>query len=136
MIVITGATGKIGSKTAAYLLTRGKKVKVIGRNADALQPLKNMGAEIAVGNMDNIDFLSKTFANAEAVLLMSPPDKDSPDFGAFHDVIGEVQVQAISNTGVKNVVFISSQGAHDIVHTGTPTTLKQFAETVLKPIFE
>ncbi len=119
MIVITGATGKIGSKTAIHLINKGIKVKVIGRNADALLALKNKGAVIAAGNMNNVDFLSKTFINAKAILLMLPPDKNSQDFGAFQDEIGEAQVQAISNSGLKNVVFISSQGADDILHTGT-----------------
>jgi len=119
MIVITGATGKIGSKTATRLLEKGKKVKVVGRNAEALKTLRNAGAEIAEGNMNDIDFLSETFANAEAVLLMIPPDKNALNFEAFQDEIGIAQVQALQNVNVRNVVFISSQGAHDIIHTGT-----------------
>lgn len=119
MIVITGATGKIGSKTATKLLEKGKRVKIIGRHAESLETLKNLGAEIAVGNMTDVDFLIAAFTNAEAVLLMLPPDKDTLNFGALQDQIGETQVQAILDAGAKNVVFISSQGAHDIIHTGT-----------------
>lgn len=50
---------------------------------------------------------------------MLPPDKDTLNFGAFQDQIGEAQVKAILKAGIKNIVFISSQGAHDIIHTGT-----------------
>jgi|RhiMetdeSRZDD1v2_1073273.scaffolds.fasta_scaffold08207_3 uncharacterized protein YbjT (DUF2867 family) len=119
MITITGASGKIGSKTAIQLLENGKDVRVVGRNAKSLETLKKSGAEIVAGNMNDVNFLNKAFTNTEAVLLMLPPDKDALDFGAFQDEIGEAQVKAIVNAGVKNVVFISSQGAHDIVHTGT-----------------
>lgn len=47
MIVITGATGKLGSKTAAELITRGKKVKAIARQAVKLEALEKQGALIA-----------------------------------------------------------------------------------------
>ncbi len=119
MIVITGATGKIGSKVATQLLAKGEIIKVIGRNAEDLETLKTSGAEIAVGQMSDVQFLSTAFTNAKAVLLMLPPDKDTLNFGALQDEIGEAQVQAIINAGVKNVIFISSQGAHNIEHTGT-----------------
>lgn len=119
MITITGASGKIGSKTATALLKNGKSVRVIGRNAQSLQHLKELGAQIAVGNMSEVDFLTKAFSNSEAVLLMLPPDKETSDFGAFQDQVGEVQCEAIINAGVKNIVFISSQGVHDVLHTGT-----------------
>lgn len=119
MIVVTGATGKIGSKVITQLLAKGRMVKAIGRDAQRLASLKTMGAQIAAGSMNDVDFLTTAFSNAEAVLLMSPPDKDTIDFGAFQDEIGEAQVKAIKNAQVKNVVFISSQGAHDIAHTGT-----------------
>jgi uncharacterized protein YbjT (DUF2867 family) len=123
MIVITGATGKIGSKTAIQLLHKGRKVKVLGRDSKSLETLKNLGAEIAVGEMKNAVFLAEAFTKADAVLLMLPPDKDALDFGASHDAFGEAQVQAIVNAGIKNVVFISSQGAHDTIHTGTVKSL-------------
>jgi len=119
MIVITGATGKIGAATAGGLIDKGVQVKLIGRNAGTLSGLQNPGAEIAVGAMTDANFLTEAFCNATAVLLMLPPDKATTDFGAFQDAVGEAQVKALQNTGVKNVIFISSQGAHDIVHTGT-----------------
>lgn len=119
MIIITGATGKIGSKVAIQLLGKGKRVSVIGRDAQKLESLKNLGAEVAIGEMNDVNFLTRSFANAEAVLLILPPDKQTKDFGAFQDEIAKAQVQAIVNAGVKNVVFISSQGAHDTLHTGT-----------------
>jgi uncharacterized protein YbjT (DUF2867 family) len=119
MIVITGATGKIGSKIATLLIEKGKKIKVIGRNAAALEKLKSLGAEIAEGEMLDVDFLTNAFSKAEALFLMLPPDKDTLDFGELQDEIGRTQLEAIKNSGAKNIVFLSSQGAHDILHTGT-----------------
>ncbi|MBI3596305.1 MAG: NmrA family NAD(P)-binding protein, partial [Nitrospirae bacterium] len=45
MHAITGATGNIGKLIAEALLSKGKKVRVIGRSADRLRPLVDKGAE-------------------------------------------------------------------------------------------
>jgi uncharacterized protein YbjT (DUF2867 family) len=52
------------------------------------------------------------------VLLIIPPNLQAADITAHQDTVGEAQVAAIKNAGVKNVLFISSQGAQDIEHTG------------------
>lgn len=119
MIVVSGASGKIGSRISSQLLEKGKNVKVLGRTADSLAKLKTAGAEVALGNLDSVDFLRSAFAGAEAVFLMLPPDKDSLNFGMFQDAIAEAQVEALRKENIKHVVFLSSQGAHDILHTGT-----------------
>ena len=38
MYVITGATGNTGKVVAERLLAEGRKVRVVGRNAEKLQP--------------------------------------------------------------------------------------------------
>jgi uncharacterized protein YbjT (DUF2867 family) len=111
MIVITGATGNIGSKTAAKLLAQGKKVKVIARNSEKLEELKKQGAEVELGDMHDSAFLTKAFKGAEAVFLIVPPNLQAENISKHQDAVGEAQVEAIKNAGVKNVVFISSQGA-------------------------
>ncbi len=118
MIVITGATGNIGSKTAAKLLAKGKKVKVIARNSEKLEDLKKQGAEVDLGDMHDAAFLTKAFKGAEAVFLIVPPNLQAENISKHQDAVGEAQVEAIKNAGVKNVVFISSQGAQDIENTG------------------
>lgn len=119
MIVITGASGTIGSKTAIKLLSTGNKVRVVGRNAKNLEQLERLGAEIFAGEMSDVEFLSKAFLNAKGAFLMLPPDKKALNFGAFQDQVGESQLYAVQKAKVKNIIFISSQGAHDIIHTGT-----------------
>jgi uncharacterized protein YbjT (DUF2867 family) len=112
MIVIVGATGNVGSKTAEILLSQGKSVRAIARNADSLQYLKDKGAEIAIGDSSDIPFLTNAFEGATAVLLIIPSKIDAQDLKAYQDEIGNAQVEAIKNSGVKNIVFVSSQGAH------------------------
>jgi len=129
MIVITGASGKIGCKVAVHLLDRGETVRVIGRNPESLALLTAKGATPVIGNMNDVDFLSTAFSGAKAVFLMIPPDKHALDFAAFQDEYGAAQVKAIKNSGVKHVVFLSSQGAHNLTHDmGTVTGLARQEE--------
>ena len=53
MLVITGATGNIGSKITMNLLKQGRKVRVIGRDATRLQPFVDEGAQATVGDLTN-----------------------------------------------------------------------------------
>jgi uncharacterized protein YbjT (DUF2867 family) len=118
MIVITGATGNIGSKTAAKLLAQGKKVKVIARDSEKLDALKKQGAEVELGDMHDAAFLTKAFIGADAVFLIVPTNLQAENISKHQDAIGEAQVEAIKKSGVKNILFISSQGAQDIENTG------------------
>jgi uncharacterized protein YbjT (DUF2867 family) len=123
MIVITGATGHIGSKVTAKLLALGKKVKAIGRNPEKLDALKKAGAITAPGDMNDAAFLTKEFKGAEAVFLIISTDLKTANVTKYQDAAGEAQIEAIKNSGVKNIVFISSQGAQDTENTGIVTGL-------------
>jgi uncharacterized protein YbjT (DUF2867 family) len=111
MFVITGATGKVGGGIAERLLSEGEKVRVIGRNRDKLASFEKKGAEIAVGTMGDAVFLAKNFIGADAVFAMVPPDMTAPDVLAHYDKFGSVMVKALAESGVRNVVHLSSIGA-------------------------
>jgi uncharacterized protein YbjT (DUF2867 family) len=112
MLVITGATGKTGSKLTEMLLEKGHKVRVIGRDAGKLKAFTSKGAEAAVGDVADKAFLTKAFSGAEAVFALIPPNFGVADFRAYQAKIGENIVTAIKDSGVKYVVNLSSQGAH------------------------
>jgi uncharacterized protein YbjT (DUF2867 family) len=112
MYVITGASGNTGKIVANELLSHGKKVKVIGRNAGHLQPLVDKGAEPLVGDVTDGAFLKKAFSGAEAVYLLIPPNPKSTDFRAYQNNLSDNYVEAIKAGGVKYVVLLSSVGAH------------------------
>ncbi|MDA8429095.1 MAG: NmrA family NAD(P)-binding protein [Geobacteraceae bacterium] len=118
MYAITGATGHIGSKAAEILLARGEKVRVIGRDAVSLRPLVNKGAEAAVGDLKDSAFLTGAFSGADAVFAMIPPNYTAPDFRGYQNGIGRSIAGAISKSGVKSVVSLSSQGAELAAGTG------------------
>lgn len=118
MIVIIGATGKVGSKTAEILLSKGKKVRLIARHADKLNVFKAKGAEIAAGDSTDEDFLTKVFKGADVVFTMMPADFQAADIAEYQDEMGEAQAYAIKKSGVKHVVNLSSLGGHTEENTG------------------
>ena len=118
MYVIMGATGNIGSKLANILLDKGEKVKVIGRSAERLKPFVDHGAEAAVGDVSDVEFLTNVFKGADAVFALIPPVYTTNDFRGYYNKIGANIVKSIQESGVKHVLFLSSHGAHLPEKTG------------------
>jgi uncharacterized protein YbjT (DUF2867 family) len=111
MIVIAGATGNIGSKLTGTLLNRGEAVRILSRSAERQASLVARGAEGAVGDLGDASFVERSFTGADAVFVMIPPNYRVEDFRAYQKRLGENIAQAISRTGVRYVVNLSSQGA-------------------------
>lgn len=112
MYAIMGATGQIGGRLTNILLKQNQKVRAMGRSGERLQPVVDQGAEAAVGDVADVDFLTGAFKGAAAVFAMIPPAYDAPDFRAYYNEIGTNIVRAIHASGTGRVVFLSSIGAH------------------------
>jgi uncharacterized protein YbjT (DUF2867 family) len=109
---ITGATGNIGKRISENLLDTGHKVRAVARKVEKLQTLVDKGAEAFSGTLEDTEFLTRAYQGSDAVFAMIPPDFQSNDFRAFQNVIAKSHISAIKNTGLKNVVALSSIGAH------------------------
>ncbi|MBL8511483.1 MAG: NAD(P)H-binding protein [Betaproteobacteria bacterium] len=112
MYVLLGSNGNITSKVARILLSQQQRVRVIGRSAQSLVALKEAGAEVAIGDLENTAFLTDALRGATAIYAMIPPNYASTAFLAYQDRVGESIVAAITASGVKRVVNLSSTGAH------------------------
>ena len=118
MIVITGATGQVGSKIVAKLLSKGRTVKAIGREQEKLDNFKKQGALVEKSEANDTTTLTNAFKDADVAFSILPPNFQAKDIGQFHDEIGEAQIEAIKKSGIKNMLFLSSQGAPDFEKTG------------------
>jgi uncharacterized protein YbjT (DUF2867 family) len=112
MIAVTGATGNIGSKITAVLLSKGQNVRCIARTAAKLSPFAAKGAETAAISLEDTAALTNAFAGVDAVFVMIPPHYQAADFRAYQNAVGASIVEAVKSSGVKYVVSLSSQGAH------------------------
>lgn len=111
--VLTGGAGHITKPAAEKLLAAGQDVTIISRNAANAKGLAAKGATIAEGNIEDAAFITKTFAGADAVYLMIPPNF-SPEGGwrQYQNNVADIFVGAVKANNIKNVIVLSSVGAH------------------------
>lgn len=112
MYAITAATGNTGRAIAEALLSKGKKVRVIGRDAARLKPLVDKGAEAFVGDVKDADAMTRAFTGAKAIYTLIPPDYAAPNMRAYQNKVSEAIAAAIVNARVRYVVDLSSIGAN------------------------
>jgi uncharacterized protein YbjT (DUF2867 family) len=118
MYVILGASGNTGNVVAKNLLTRGQKVRVVGRNSAHLQPLAAEGAEIFIADATDASALTKAFHKVDAAYVMIPPNLTSNEYRAYQDRVSDAIAAAVRNAGVKHVASLSSFGADKPSGTG------------------
>jgi len=128
MYVVTGATGNTGKVAAERLLAGGKKVRVVGRNAERLQPLEAKGAEPFVADVTDAAALTKAFAGADAVYAMIPPDFTTTNYLAYQAQVGSAIAASLQKSGVKHAVVLSSFGADKPDKTGPVVGLHNLEE--------
>jgi uncharacterized protein YbjT (DUF2867 family) len=114
MYVILGASGNTGSIIANALLSEGKKVRVMGRDAGRLQRFVQKGAEAFTATVSDAAALTKAFSGARAAYLMLPPAKSREDQERDSDAIAK----AVKESGLRYAVHLSSYGAQVPEGTG------------------
>ncbi len=110
--VITGGAGHISSPLTEKLLNAGHDVTVIGRSAEKLQSLVSKGAKAAIGSVEDAAFVTAAFAGADVVYTMIPPNFVTDNFRHYQNTVARNYTDAIVSNGIKNVVVLSSIGAH------------------------
>ncbi len=131
MITVCGASGKTGEKISRLLIKKNVAVRCIGRNESHLLELKKLGAELFVGNQEDEGFLTSAFTGADAVYFLVPPVFNTSDFRAYYNEMGKVAFNAITKSGVKKVVVLSSLGA-ELDHDNGPVKGLHDVEAILK----
>jgi uncharacterized protein YbjT (DUF2867 family) len=119
MYVILGASGNTGSIIADSLLSKGKKVRVVGRDAERLQRFVRQGAEAFTADMSDAAALTTAFTGARAAYLLLPPITSREDQERESDAIAK----AVRESGLRYAVYLSSYGAQVPEGTGPVTGL-------------
>ena len=105
--VILGASGNTGSVVADFLLSKGQKVRVVGRDAGRLQRFVDKGAEAFTAELSDAAALTKAFSGARAAYLLLPPVKSRESQARESDAIAK----AVKESGLRYAVNLSSYGA-------------------------
>jgi uncharacterized protein YbjT (DUF2867 family) len=114
-IILTGSLGHIGKPLTEELVQKGHAVTVISSKSEKQHDIEALGARAAIGSIEDAQFLTTAFTGADVVYAMIPPPNffdHTLDMMAHCKKIAGNYVQAIQQSGVKRVVYLSSIGAH------------------------
>lgn len=121
-ITITGSLGHISRPLTELLVSKGHKVTVISSKAERQAAIEALGAAAAIGSVTDTAFLTSAIRDADAVYTMVPPAANyyDPAFDMmdYTKAVRNSYSEAISQAGVKQVVNLSSWGAHRSSGTG------------------
>jgi NAD(P)H dehydrogenase (quinone) len=111
VIIVTGATGKLGRRTVERLLDRvpADRVGVSVRDPRMAQDLSDRGVRVRQGSFDDPASLAHSFEGAEQLLLVSL-DRTGEECVTGHRTAVDAAVEA----GVGRILYTSQMGAaHD-----------------------
>ena len=117
-IVITGATGNIGTALTHELLGQGHHVTAVARSSARLDALRAAGATTQAGDLHDAPFLTTVLRGADAAFLMIPPNVTAPDVLDHMRQVGEAIAQAVRDSGLEQAVHLSSISADEPSGTG------------------
>ncbi len=104
MIVVTGATGKIGSELVRRLAQRGEAVRALARSAGRGEGLP--GVEWVAADLARREGLAPSFTGAERLFLLTANSEDMVR-------LQKNALEAARRAGVRQVVKLSALGASD-----------------------
>jgi uncharacterized protein YbjT (DUF2867 family) len=113
MILLVGASGRLGSIVAQRLLAQGKSIRVMTRTPLALEHLKGQGAEVVSGDLRNPASLLSACQGVEQVLAAAHAldGKGDNNPHTVDDAGNHQMIDAAKAAGAKHFVFLSILGA-------------------------
>lgn len=109
-ILVTGATGKVGSRLAKRLAQRGDRVRALVRDAARASDLRDAGVELAVGDLLDPSSLAAAARDIDAVVHCAAffRGATAEQAHAVNDQGTQHLAHATREAGVKRFVFIST----------------------------
>ena len=104
MILITGATGQIGTEVTRELSTARVRFRALVRSVGKAQAVRSAGGEAVVGDLTDAPTLRTALEGVERLFLLTPPSPEKASIEA--SVIDEAR-----RAGVRHVVKLSIVGA-------------------------
>jgi uncharacterized protein YbjT (DUF2867 family) len=106
VILVTGATGKVGQEVVRQLAAADAPVRALVRDPARASHIRLPGVEILVGDLGQPASLDRALAGVDRVFLLSPPDP------------GQVELQgnlieAAKRSGARHIVKVSVAGGPD-----------------------
>lgn len=122
MYVVLGANGRAGGETARALIESGNPVRVVLRRPEQAGKWTKLGADVAIGSIEDVPSLAAALRDAAGAFLLSPPPASGDPYSRAREV-GHALAEAVRQAGLPKVVALSSIGAQHDRGTGVIATL-------------
>lgn len=138
MILITGATGHLGSATIKSLLSKGfpaSEIAALVRDENKAAGLKDMGVQIKTGQYNDYDSLKNALRGVDKLLLISSNEmvdrlvqhknviNAAKENGVKHIIYTGIDIKSFEETAIPHVSKIHKDTADYLKETGIPCTL-------------
>ena len=136
-IIVTGSLGNISKPLTSDLVEKGHSVTVISSNPERQKSIEASGTKAAIGTIEDANFLATTFTGADAVYCMISRNGSLSDHNfdlmVYSSRVANNYKQAIQQSAIKRMVYLSSIGAHTDKGNGA-LALYYHMKNVLKEI--
>jgi uncharacterized protein YbjT (DUF2867 family) len=106
VILVTGATGKVGQEVVRQLATAGVPARALVRDPTRASSIRIPGIEIVVGDLARPETLPPAFAGVERVFLLTPAAPDQVELQSN-------ALEAARRAGALRIVKLSVAGGPD-----------------------
>lgn len=131
MYLVAGATGRVGSATAAGLLTAGARVRVLVRRQAAAETWLSQGAEARTVALEDRVALGRALEGCSGFFVLLPFDLNADDLDEHADRLIDSIAGAVADQKVPHTVMLSSGGADLAEGTGPITGLHRLEQALL-----
>jgi NADH dehydrogenase len=141
MILIVGGSGFLGRKVAELLLSQGQQVRLLVRTPAKVDDLKQLGAEVVIGDLvyppsltQACQGVDRVFVAAHGFLGKGRYQSEAVDDAGYHALI-----DAAKAAGVAHFVYTSALGAapnHPVDFWRTKHRIEEYlkaSDTILRP---
>jgi len=106
VILVTGATGKVGREVVRQLAAAGVPARALVRDPAHASHIRIPGVDIVVGDLARPETLPPAFAGADRVFLLSPAAPDQVELQSH-------ALEAARRAGAQRIVKVSVAGGPD-----------------------
>ena len=125
-ILITGATGYLGTEVTRQLVNAGYYIRAYVRKTSNTETLEKLGVELFYGDIRELKVLKKAAQGMSIIIHIAAALKGTEDFIIKSCVIGTKNIaEAALFTNIERVIYISSFSVYEYFHIKNGTILNE-----------